>query len=154
MAILKAFTEKLKSLRGSLEVTRLAKEKGTSVPTIYKAEGGEQNVKWQTIEDIYGDLCKSDYEFMDLLMLWALGQTDRKLDISQARESMMAMAVKEEQARSKEAEALLKEAEMMSVPEQREFLTFAKHFRRSQHTRRMAAVWVESSDEWIREMER
>jgi len=152
MAILKTFTEKLKSLRGGMEVTKLAKERGISPPTIYKAEGGEQNVKWQTIEEIYGDFCKTDYEFMDLLMLWALGQTDRKLDISKARESMQAMVMNEEQARSKESEALLREIELMPLPEQRELLTFARHFRRSQHTRKMAAVWVESSDGWIRDM--
>ncbi len=153
MAILKAFTDKLKSLRGGREVAAVAKERGSSPPTIYKAEGGEQNVKWQTIEEIYGDYCQTDSEFADLLMLWALGQTDRKLHLSMARDAMTAMALHEEQQRSQEEDAMLREMQLMPPASQQALLVFARHFRRSEHTRRIAQVWVESTEGWIKDMQ-
>ncbi len=154
MPILNAFTDRLKALRGDKEVTTLANERGTSQPTIYKAEGGGQSVKWSTIEQIYGALCETDEDFAELLMLWALCQTDRKLSISGAREALHEAILRDEHDHTREAEAMLTEMKLMPLSEQQELITFTRHFRRSGHTRRIARVWVESVDSWLEEMKR
>lgn len=142
MANKQTFSERLKKLRGNIEATELARMRGVAIPTIYKAEGGERNVKWQTIEAIYGEFCKSPYELADLLMMWALTQTESKITPPQARESMCAVMEESDRANSEQGEAMLREMELMPPSEQRELVEFARKFRKSAPTRQMTKAWM------------
>lgn len=147
MAVKSSFVERLKKLRGPLDVASLAKLRGVSMPTIYKAESGERNVKWQTIEAIYGDFCQSPSELGNLLMLWALSQTDREISMEQTAESMGEMLSENARVILKESKALLREFEQMSPLEQREMVQFAHKFRKSQPTRDMVRAWMKAIKE-------
>jgi hypothetical protein len=147
-----SFSNRLKQLRGSIPIKDLAANAGLSATALYKAEGGEDTVQWKTIEAAYGDLCKYPAQYEEILMLWAMTQSERPVALYAAREALTSVLRDEGEMISKENAAVLREMEMMTVPDQRLFVTFAGHFRRSEHTRKMAEVWVDSSEEWIREM--
>ncbi len=149
-----SFSNRLKELRGSTPIKDLATSAGLSATALYKAEGGECSVAWKTIEAGYGDLCKYPAQYEELLMLWAMTQSDRPVALYAAREALTSVLKEEAETITKESAVVLREMEMMTVPDQRLFTMFSKHFRQSEHTRRMAQVWVESSEEWIREMGR
>lgn len=147
-----SFSNRLKDLRGMIPIKDLAKKAGLSATALYKAEGGEDSVSWKTIEAAYGDLCKHPAQYEELLMLWALTQSDRPVALYAAREALKSVMREEAQVISKESAAVMRELERMSVPDQRLFTAFAKHFRQSEHTRRLAEVWMECSEGWAREM--
>lgn len=147
-----ALALRLKALRGDKEVAPLARERGVSPPTIYKAESGKRGLKWPTLEAIYGDLCHRDQDIMELLMLWALSQTERQLLPPPAREALTAMVAHTTAERDLHGAAVLREMKLMSTAEQAAFARFAAHYRKNESTRRMAEVWVDSAEEWARQI--
>lgn len=147
-----SFSNRLKELRGAIPIKDLAKQTGLSPTALYKAEGGEDSVSWKTIETAYGDLCIHPAQYEELLMLWAMTQSERPVALYKAREALTSVMEEEAEMISKESAAVLREMELMNQPEQRLFTTFARHFRQSEHTRKITEVWMECSDGWIREM--
>lgn len=144
MPLKQSFTDRLKQLRGDMDVTDLARQRGVSPPTIYKAEGGERNVKWQTIEAIYGEFCNTTEELTDLLILWALTQSASGTTLLHAQNSLKAAVEEIQKVTSTQADLMRREMEGMEANDQRELVEFARRFRQSEATREMARAWMKA----------
>lgn len=149
-----SFSNRLKELRGAIAIKDLAKQTAISPTALYKAEGGQESVSWKTIETAYGDLCKFPDQYEQLLMLWAMTQSERPVSLYRAREALTNVMREEAQLISKENASVIREMELMNQPDQRLFTQFARHFRISEHTRKITQVWMECSDGWLEQMER
>ncbi|RYD49329.1 MAG: hypothetical protein EOP85_01840 [Verrucomicrobiaceae bacterium] len=153
MSAKEALSNSLKRIRGSIAVKDLAKRVGLGHTSIYKAEDPNlESPLWKTIETAYGDLCSSPDEYINLLMTWAIAQSERPVAAMAARVVMDSVVRDEAHNFTSEHNSILREMELMPPADQRRFANFAKHYRRSENTRRMCDVWMESSEEWMREL--
>lgn len=154
MHVKELFSNRLKDLRGKISIKDLATQAGLSPTALYKAEGGEDSVMWKTIEAAYGDLCKHPAQYEELLMLWAMTQSERQVSLYKAQEALTSVMEEAAIVMSKENAAVFSQMALMSAPDQRIFTAFAKHFRMSEHTRKIAVTWMECSAAWAKEMTR
>jgi transcriptional regulator with XRE-family HTH domain len=146
----KLFAKRLKELREreDLTVPELADASGLAASVIYKAEDANRTtVRWSTVESAYRKLCRTPFEYSDLLMLWALAQAQHPPGLDAARQSLEAMIVQEKEAFTTEAAAMLREMNLMSLDQQRALVEFAKAFRRYPIARAIAAVLVNGPQE-------
>jgi transcriptional regulator with XRE-family HTH domain len=138
------FSQRLKQLRGpKLSVAELARRTGVAESALYKAEGGELTVSWKTVEKAYGDLCLSAEIYQDLLMAWAMTQSERPVALYAAKEAMTRVMEDQAQTLTTEGLAMQQQMELLAPTDQRTLVEFARHFRRSENTRQMARIWLE-----------
>lgn len=139
-----SLTDFLKRLRGDRPVSALAKERQVGVSTIYKAEEGIESVKWPTIELVYGDLCKDEDQYLELLMLWAISQSTREVSVFRAREKATRLRDEANSEIEQEVELLGRSLLGLSPDERKLLIDYAARFRASKPTRDAAAAWVEA----------
>ena len=142
------FSSRLKNLRGCITIKDLAGKSGLSPTALYKAESGEDSVSRKTIEAGYGDLCKNPAQYEELLTLWAMTQSERPVALYRARQALSSVMEQEAKTLSSEKSEVITQMEMMDQSAQRIFTQFSKHFRLSEHTRKMATCWMECTETW------
>ena len=140
-------SKRLRALRGTMEVNELSQKTGVGRAAIYKAESGDP-VRWSTLEAAYGQLCKRDEDYMDLLMLWAMQQSGRQVSLGAATEAMRKVREEASDSLEKWASRVARATEGMTPPEQQVFLEFATLFRKDAAVRRMIEAYLESSRKW------
>ena len=140
-------SRRLRELRGKLEVKDLVRTSGVGHAAIYKAESGEP-VRWSTIEEAYGPLCKSEAQYTDLLMLWALAQSRRQVKLMGATESMRALREETQGNLTADSDLLARIFEGMTPPDRKLFLDFAAMYRQQEPVRRMIHAFVEGASKW------
>ncbi len=129
--------------RAGLTVAELAGRSGLAESAVYKAERGARKVFWSTLARAYDPLCLTAYERSDLLMTWALAQSDSPPGHYEARQSLDAALLQDAAARTQDSTAILQEIAQMTGDEQRALAAFARVFRQSALARKIAAALVE-----------
>jgi len=137
------FSNRLKQLRNDISVKDLAKNAGVAPATLYNAEA-DLVVTWNTIERAYGPLCKTEEGYAELLMLWAMTQSKKRMGLYRAQEAMTAVLNDSAKATDEVSERVLEQVKSMDGRSQDDFAKFAVLYRTSPPTRQMAAAWMES----------
>ena len=144
-ALLACRLKKLRE-RAELSVTQLSIRSGLAESAIYKAEQGSRTVRWRSIATAYECLCETPRERLDLLLAWALDQSDMPLQEDEARAQLDALLQESGRARSAETVAMIDELQRMPLAHQRLLAAFTRVFRESALARRLAGVFVEQGE--------
>jgi methylthioribose-1-phosphate isomerase len=143
MAAKETFSKRLRELRGKTSAKELSESSGVALSAIYNAES-EVPVSWKTVEKAYAPLCPSRESLIHLLTLWALTQTLTPLPLYSTKDMMNALVREEAEQITTEDAEILKEMALMTLPDRRSLLLFAKHYRKNPAARRMVGAWMES----------
>lgn len=143
MAAKETFSKRLRELRGTKSARELADDSGVALSAIYNAES-EVPVSWKTVEKAYAPLCPSQECLIHLLTLWALTQTLTPLPLYSTKDMMNSLVREEAEQITTEDAEILKEMTLMTLPDRRNLLSFAKHYRCNPAARKMVAAWMES----------
>lgn len=145
MTASESFSKRLRDLRGKLSAKDLAERSGVALSAIYNAES-EKPVSWKTVEKAYGPLCPGREQLVHLLTLWSLTQTSTPIGLYEAA-GMMKTVVQEESGKvSREDAEMIEEMQSMTLPERRNLIRFAKHYKANTATQKMVMAWMESME--------
>jgi len=127
-------------------VEQLAKARGVSASSIYKAEQTPK-VLWKTVENAYGGLFPNPQEHLETLVLWALEQTQRKVDFPVALRTATLILSEEQSIIKGDALALETLISQLTPVDSECLLRFARLFRSSEPARMMVRAWLAAVDE-------